>query len=93
MKGEFLLEFSGLQVQQARPQIEAISNQKKTSSKNSLITRIKALESQLHLSETQREALRAEVEESQKALDDIRRQIADACVLSQSYHTDQDETE
>ena len=61
--------------------------------RNSLVNRIKTLESQLQLSETQREALRAEVEESQKALDDIRRQIADACVLSQRYHTDEDETE
>jgi chromosome segregation ATPase len=61
--------------------------------RNSLVARIKALESQLHLSETQREALKAEVEESQKALDDIRRQVADACVLSQRYHADQDEKE
>ncbi len=54
--------------------------------RESLVSRLKILETQLGLTEDQRDALKNEVEESSKALDEIRRQIVDACALSQDYY-------
>ena len=54
--------------------------------RESLIGRLKTLETQLKLTEDQRDALKHEVEESSRALDEIRRQIAEACAVSQDYY-------
>ncbi len=61
--------------------------------REALVGRLKAMDAQLKMTDEQRESLRLEVEESRDALEEIRRQVADACVLSQRYYYQQDENE
>jgi chromosome segregation ATPase len=61
--------------------------------RDALMGRVKVLDSQIQMAEEQRDGLRTEVEESRHALDEIRRQVADACVMSQRYYSQQEETE
>ena len=48
--------------------------------------RLKAQADQLELTEGQRDSLRVEVEESRTALEEIRREVANACVSSQRLY-------
>jgi chromosome segregation ATPase len=59
--------------------------------RDALVSRSKVAETQLRLTEEQRDSLRAEVDESKKALDEIRRSVADACVMSQRFYYQQEE--
>jgi len=54
--------------------------------RDELTNQLKIHENQLRMTEDQRDALRTEVEESRKALEQIRREVADACVVSQRYY-------
>ncbi len=61
--------------------------------REAVVNRMKVMETQLRLTEEQRESLRAEVDESRDALEEIRRQVADACVQSQRFYYQHDEKE
>jgi chromosome segregation ATPase len=54
--------------------------------RDDLKARLKASESQLRLTEEHRDALKLEVEESRRALDEIRHEVEEACVLSQRFY-------
>jgi chromosome segregation ATPase len=54
--------------------------------RDDLKARLKARESQLQLTEEHRDTLKQEVEESRRALDEIRREVEEACVLSQRFY-------
>ena len=54
--------------------------------RDALVSRIKVMDNQIAITEDQRDALKLEVDESRKALDEIRCQVADACVMSQRYY-------
>jgi len=57
--------------------------------RDALAGRLKVIETQLQAAEQQRDSLKTEVDESRRALDEIRRQVADACVTSQRYYYQQ----
>ncbi len=59
--------------------------------RDAIVARLKVIDGQLEISEEQRDSLKKEVEESKEALDDIRRSVADACVLSQRFYYQQEE--
>jgi len=61
--------------------------------RDALVSRTKAVETQLRMTEEQRDILKVEVDESRKALEEIRRQVADACVLSQRYYSQQEDSD
>lgn len=54
--------------------------------RDELVGQIKVAQSQLQMTEEQRDSLRSEVDESRKALEEIRREVADACVVSQRHY-------
>jgi len=59
--------------------------------RDELVERLKASGSQLKMTEEQRDSLRTEVDESRKALDEIRREVADACMVSQRFYYQEEE--
>lgn len=59
--------------------------------RNEVVNQLKAAGSQLQMTEEQRDALRKEVDESRRALEEIRREVADACVVSQRYYYQEEE--
>ncbi len=59
--------------------------------RDELVDRLKASGSQLKMTEEQRDSLRTEVDESRKALDEIRREVADACMVSQRFYYQEEE--
>ena len=59
--------------------------------RDALAGRLKVIEAQLQSAEQQRDVLKNEVDESRRALDEIRRQVADACLSSQRYYYQQSE--
>ena len=61
--------------------------------RDALVARTKVVESQLQMVEEQRNSLKLEVDDSRKALDEIRRQVAEACDVSQRYYSQQEETD
>jgi uncharacterized coiled-coil DUF342 family protein len=61
--------------------------------RDALNGRLKVMENQFHMAEDQRNSLRNEVDESRKALEEIRRSVTDVCVLSQRWYYQQEETE
>jgi len=71
-----------------RSRVESLAEERDT-----LVARMKVVETQFQVAEEQRDSLRSEVDDSRKALDEIRRQVADACDLSQRYYSQQTEPE
>ena len=61
--------------------------------RDALNGRLKVMESQFQMAEDQRNSLRNEVDESRKALEEIRRSVSDVCVMSQRWYYQQEETE